>query len=84
MNGADRLSPIFSHLKGLGRRIAAIVAECRDAQRRMTMLAMAPDRYAPRPDTAPDTYAEFMFRTSGALLHEPPAGARRDGSLRTR
>jgi hypothetical protein len=24
-------------------------------------------------DRAPDTYGEFLFRTSGRLYHEPPA-----------
>ncbi len=28
------------------------------------------------PDRVPDTYAEFMYRTSGLLAHEPPARAR--------
>ena len=71
-------------MKGLARRIAAVFAECAEAQRRMAMLRSAPDRYAPRPAKAPDTYAEFLFRTSGVLLHEPPASARKDGSLRSR
>jgi hypothetical protein len=42
----------------------------------MTELATAPDRYSLNPDRAPDTYAEFLFRTSGLLRHEPPARAR--------
>jgi hypothetical protein len=84
MNSAGRPSPILGGLKRLARRIAAIFGECAAAQRRMTALRMAPDRYAPRPAKAPDTYAEFLFRTSGTLLHEPPARARKSGPLRAR
>jgi hypothetical protein len=61
-----------SALGRFGRRIAAIVAECNDAQRRM----LSPDRYLLDPDKAPQDYAEFLFRTSGGLLHEPAAAGR--------
>jgi hypothetical protein len=76
-----------SILRGLGalaRRIAAVVRECRDAQLRMAAISTATDRFVARPDAAPDTYAEFLFRTSGQLLHEPPARsrARGNGALR--
>ena len=69
---------------GFGRRIVAVVRECNDAQRRLTAISTAPDRYTAHPDAAPDTYAEFLFRTSGLLLHEPSARsrARRQGALR--
>lgn len=60
----------------LAHRISDVIAECAHAQRRMTELAMAPDRYLPDPDVPPDTYPEFLFRTSGVLRHEPPARAR--------
>jgi hypothetical protein len=70
------MSSTNSHLKGFFAAIAAVVRECAEAQQRMTMLRTAPDRYAPGPDAAPDTYAEFLFRTSGTLLHEPPARCR--------
>ena len=84
MNSPDSRLSILQSMKGLARRIAAVFAECHEAQRRMTMLRTAPDRYAPRPAKAPDTYAEFLFRTSGALLHEPPASARSRGkTIRT-
>lgn len=63
----------------LASRIAAAVAEMNEAQRRMTALRFAPDRYLPRPDEAPDSYAEFLARTSGPLLHEPPASKRDRG-----
>jgi hypothetical protein len=63
-------------VKGLISTIAAIVRECNDAQRRMTEIRTAPDRFTLRRDTPPDTYAEFLFRTSAPLQHEPPARAR--------
>jgi hypothetical protein len=31
------------------------------------------------PDQAPDTYAEFLLRTSVTSIHEPPARARAGG-----
>ena len=60
----------------LARRIAAIVAECAYAQRRLLVVQASTDRYEPAPGRAPDTYAEFLFRTSGPLLHEPRARSR--------
>jgi hypothetical protein len=69
-------------LKGLVRKIASAINECRDAQRRMDALVTSPDTYSQKPDTAPDTYAEFLFRTSGLLQHEPSARGREHGALR--
>jgi hypothetical protein len=63
----------------LGQRIAAIIAECNYAQRRSTVLRMSPDAYLEGRDKAPAEYTEFLFRTSGALLHEPAASRRANG-----
>lgn len=63
-------------LRRLAARIAAIVAEMNYAQRRMLVLRSAQDRYLPRPDEPPASYADFLARTSGPLLHEPSAGRR--------
>jgi hypothetical protein len=63
-------------LRTLARRVGALAAECYQAQRRVTALRTSPDRYALQPDQAPDTYSEFLFRTSGSLLHEPAAACR--------
>jgi hypothetical protein len=63
-------------LRSLASRLAGVVAEMNDAQRRITLLRTAQDRYLLKPDEPPDTYAEFLARTSGALLHEPPARSR--------
>ncbi|HEY2288509.1 MAG TPA: hypothetical protein VGH88_22440 [Streptosporangiaceae bacterium] len=45
----------------------------------MAVIRNAPDRFAARPDVAPETYAEFLFRTSAPLQHEPTARARARG-----
>jgi hypothetical protein len=68
-----------TYLARLARRAASIVAECNYAQRRMLSLRTAPDTFLPDPDKAPDHYAEFLFRTSGTLLHEPAASGRAYG-----
>ena len=63
-------------MKGLLSKIVSIVRECNEAQRRLAVVNSAPDRFTARPDVAPDTYAEFLFRTSGVLEREPSARAR--------
>jgi hypothetical protein len=68
-------------LARFGRRVAGIVAECNYAQRRMLALRTTPDVYLADGDKAPDNYADFLFRTSGALLHEPAASGRVRGRL---
>ena len=60
-------------------RIAAIIAECNYAHRRLTQLQVSPERHLPRSGLAPDTYEEFLFRTSGPLAHEPSAARRASG-----
>lgn len=65
-------------LRRLARKMRAAIAECNDATRLMTELNTAPDHYVFHPRTLPDTYAEFLYRTSGPLAHEPSARARAD------
>jgi hypothetical protein len=79
MNSANDQRRIFRTLTGIARKIVAVIRECNEAQRRMTAIRTSPDRYAVRPDAAPDTYAEFLFRASGMLVHEPSARARARG-----
>lgn len=69
-------------LRRLARKVGAAIAECNDATRLMTELNTAPDHYVFRPRTVPDTYAEFLYRTSGPLAHEPSARARAEASAR--
>jgi hypothetical protein len=67
-------------MKATVRRVADkvtdAVREMNEAQRMMLALRTATDRYVDNPDAAPDTYEEFLARTSGALLHEPSARRR--------
>ena len=68
-------------LARFGRRVAQVMAECRYAQRRLIALTTSADVYLADGDHIPDSYAEFLFRTSGALLHEPAAAGRAHGRL---
>jgi hypothetical protein len=65
-----------NQLRRLAGRITAVIAEMNEAQRRLATLRFAQDRYLIKPHQAPEDYAEFLARTSGRLLHEPPASAR--------
>ena len=57
-------------------KLADAVHEMNEAQRLMLVMRTATDRYVERSQAAPDTYDEFLIRTSGVLLHEPPARKR--------
>ena len=63
-------------LRRLAGRIGAAIAEMNEAQRRMIMLRTSLNRYPFQPYEPADTYDEFLARTSGPLLHEPPASRR--------
>jgi hypothetical protein len=65
-------------LARIGRRVADALAECNYAQRRVFALMTAPDAYLTERDQPPDCYAEFLFRTSSSLVHEPTAADRAD------
>lgn len=75
------MAQIRSLLVRFGKRIANVVAECDYAQRRSFAIMTNPDSYLIDRDQAPDTYAEFLFRTSGGLLHESASGQRPHGRL---
>ena len=57
-------------------KLAGVVREMHEAQQLMLVLHNAADRYVENPHVAPDTYEEFLARTSGMLLHEPSARKR--------
>jgi hypothetical protein len=63
-------------VRSAAHTITSVVAECNQATRTMSQLRMAPDRFLPDSGQAPDDYAEFLFRTSGSLVHEPSARQR--------
>lgn len=63
------------------RRVATTLADIDYAQRRLDAIRMNPDSYLIDADAGPRDYREFLFRTSGPLLHEPPAGRSAGGQL---
>jgi hypothetical protein len=75
------MAALTSALARFGRRVADIVAECNYAERRMLALRTSPNVYGADRNKAPDTYAEFLFRTSNAPLREPTAAGRAHGRL---
>lgn len=60
--------------------VAAVVRECNDASRRMLELRLYPDVRAADGDRAPDTYADFLWRSQGSVWREPPARRRAAGA----
>ncbi|HTT54228.1 MAG TPA: hypothetical protein VMH35_22790 [Streptosporangiaceae bacterium] len=75
--GGHVINQLAGTVRRAARAVAATIAECNRAQRRMAELRLSPDRFmldgGARP---PVDYAEFLFRTSGLLAHEPPADRR--------
>jgi hypothetical protein len=71
---------MIGRLRRLVSSIAAGVAEANEAQRRIAVLRTAQDPYLLKPDEPPDSYAEFLARTSGVLLREPSARNRGIGT----
>lgn len=70
--------------RGVRRLAGAAAAAARSgsaAQRRLMVLRMSVDRFLPDPENGADTYQEFLLRTSGPLLREPSACARRAGQV---
>jgi hypothetical protein len=57
-------------------RIGIVLAEINYQQRRFAGIRQSADRFMDNPFTVPDTYAEFLLRTSGALRREPSAAQR--------
>ena len=69
-----------SPMRRAAGKLADAVREMNEAQRLMLVLQNAPNRYVADPGSAPDTYDEFLARTSGPLLHEPSARRRKRGA----
>jgi hypothetical protein len=63
-------------LRTLARRVGAVIADYNYAQHRVNLLQTNPDHYVFAPNHAPDSYEDFLFRTSGPLEHELSAAAR--------
>jgi hypothetical protein len=61
------------------RGVVGLIKELNYAQRRSTELFLARDGYLIGPASPVATYQEFLARTSGPLVHEPPASERLGG-----
>jgi hypothetical protein len=69
------INPAWSLIRA-ARKVRDFVLEMDYAQRRMLIGRLNADSYMKNPNSAPDTYAEFLMRTRAPLRHEPPAAAR--------
>jgi hypothetical protein len=67
---------MMNALQRAAGKVADTVREMNEAQELMLTLRTSTERYAANRDAAPDSYAEFLARTSGVLLHEPSARKR--------
>ncbi|HUC23144.1 MAG TPA: hypothetical protein VMA73_10595 [Streptosporangiaceae bacterium] len=63
-------------VRQITRRLLAILTDWVYAQRKLAELRLSPEQYVFKRNAPPQTYAEFLFRTSGVLPHEPPARVR--------
>ena len=61
-------------VRNRARRVRAVLDEMNYASMRVTALRLSEG--LEQSDRAPDTYAEFLLRTSVTSLHEPPACCR--------
>jgi hypothetical protein len=68
-------APLLHVLRWAG----SALAELHRLNRLLGVVRLSPDRYLAHPDKPPDTYAEFLARTSSPMLHEPSARARLAG-----
>jgi hypothetical protein len=64
----------FSTITRVARRVQAVLSEMNYASARVAALRLSEG--LEQSDRAPDTYAEFLLRTSVISLHEPPARCR--------
>ena len=67
-------------IRHAARTVVAVIRECNYATSRLRELRLFPDIRAAGGDRAPDTYADFLWRSPGALWREPPARRRAAGA----
>jgi hypothetical protein len=81
MSHNDGRSPgTMQAVRHAARAVADVVRECNYASGRMLELRLFPDLRAAGGDCAPDTYADFLWRSSVPLWHEPSARRRAAGA----
>jgi hypothetical protein len=66
----------FHGARRAARAVAEVVRECNYAQQRLFELRV----FGREGDTAPDTYAEFLYRSRLTLWREPSARRRQKGA----
>jgi hypothetical protein len=73
---ARREPEMKTTVRRVAGKLADTVREMNEAQQLMLAMRTATDRYVEHPGATPDTYDEFLTKTSGVLMHEPPARRR--------
>jgi hypothetical protein len=77
MSSVDERTPRnFRGARRAARAVAEAMRECSHAQQRIFELRM----FGREGDEAPDTYAEFLFRSRMTLWREPSARRRQKGA----
>ena len=66
-------------IRRAARAVADVVRECNYATSRLRELRLFPELRTAG-GGAPDTYADFLWRSQGALWHEPSARRRASGA----
>jgi hypothetical protein len=81
MNRNDRRSPgKMQAIRRAVRAVADVVRECNYATSRLRELRLFPELRTAGADCAPDTYADFLWRSQVTLWHEPSARRRAAGA----
>ena len=81
MSHNDRRSPgTMQAVRHAARAVADVVRECNYATSRLRELRLFPELRTACADSAPDTYADFLWRSQVALWHEPSARRRAAGA----
>ena len=75
-----RSSGKMQAVRHAARTVAAVIRECNYATSRLRDARIFPDIRAERGDRAPETYADFLWRSPVALWREPPARRRAVGA----
>ena len=81
MSHNDRRPPgAVRAVRHAARAVADVVRECNYATSRLRELRLFPELRTAGGDCAPDTYADFLWRSQVALWHEPSARRRASGA----
>jgi len=73
---AGFMSKAASPAPQIARKLLAVWTDWAYAQHRLVELSLSPEHYVFKRKASPQTYAEFLYRTSGVLPHEPSARER--------